>query len=151
MMQINVVRQSNQENNSLSMIFTLILIILMLLQVFMGNSYLYIHNKVHYGSLLSFQFSTVRSALLFFTILYSGWLLSIISEYFITNLQSMTMNYYSSSWHDLRWAAAPPQVAMCGRKLRCACKIQFGKMCNVRACSAFLGVRSAIAIAILQL
>ena len=35
---------------------------------------------------------------------------------------------------------------MCGRKLRCACEIQFSKMCDVRACGAFLGVRSAIAI-----
>ena len=30
--------------------------------------------------------------------------------------------------------------------LRCACEIQFGKMCYVCAFGAFLGVRSAIAI-----
>ena len=50
------------------------------------------------------------------------------------------------SKHDLRCAAAPPQVAMCSCKLWCAFKIQFGKMCDVFACRAFLGVPSAIAI-----
>ena len=32
--------------------------------------------------------------------------------------------------HDLRCAAATPQVAMCGRKLRCVCRTHFG--CNLR-------------------
>ena len=48
--------------------------------------------------------------------------------------------------HDLRCAAAPLQVAMWGRNLQCACEIQFGKMCDVHACSAFSGVRSVITI-----
>ena len=34
-----------------------------------GKSYVYIHNKSHYGSFLSVQFSTVKFTLLSFTIL----------------------------------------------------------------------------------
>ena len=57
-MQINVIRRLNQEQNSLSMIFTFIMIILMFLQVFMGKSSLYIH-KFRYASLLSFRITVL--------------------------------------------------------------------------------------------
>ena len=50
------------------------------------------------------------------------------------------------SEHDFLVVAAPPQVAMCSCKLRCACRTYFGGTCDVRACGAFLGMQSAIAI-----
>ena len=50
------------------------------------------------------------------------------------------------SEHDFLVVAAPPQVAMCSCKLRYACRTCFGGTCDVRACGAFLGMQSAIAI-----
>ena len=35
---------------------------------------------------------------------------------------------------------------MCSHNLRCACEIKFGKMSDVRACGAFVGVQSEIKI-----
>ena len=61
--QINVIRQLNRENKSLSMIFIFILIILMFSQVFMGKSALYLQLWV------SFEFSILNSQI-FITVLY---------------------------------------------------------------------------------
>ena len=38
------------------------------------------------------------------------------------------------------------QLAKCGRNLQCACKIQFGKIIDLRACGAFLDEQSAIKV-----
>ena len=55
--QINVIGQSNEDNNIFSMFFTFIFGILMFSQLFMAKSYLH---KFHYGSILCNQISTFQ-------------------------------------------------------------------------------------------
>ena len=51
------------------MFFTFILDIWMFLQVFIDKSYLYIHNKFRYVSILDYQFSNDR----YYTLFYGGF------------------------------------------------------------------------------